>query len=267
MRTDSFVLSRQRPVEYITEGIVVRSGETGVTARQEIVPGFDQKVLDNLAVSLIGGGGLGGEIGEGLVRKGVGRISIFDGDAVEPSNLNRQLFFKEDLYRNKAICLAKNLSRFAIKKSRIIGYPFWFQEAVERGMDVDCDVAVCGVDNNETRVFVSRLYSERKTPVIFTAVSMNANHGYVFVQEPEKACFGCLFPYAVKDRTSPCPNSPAVKDILKVMGGIVIYAIDTLFMGRKRSWNFKQVFLAGFVNDITATIEKKGDCPLCGSVK
>src|SRR3989338_3423808 len=74
--------------------------------RQIQISGFDQEKLTSATIVLIGAGGLGGEIGEGLVRKGAGKINIFDADVVEPSNLNRQFFFKENLYKNKAISLA-----------------------------------------------------------------------------------------------------------------------------------------------------------------
>ena len=80
--------------------------------RQSRIPGFDQVKLTSATVVLIGAGGLGGEIGEGLARKGIGRIKILDADVVEPSNLNRQFFFKENIYKNKAVSLAENLSYF-----------------------------------------------------------------------------------------------------------------------------------------------------------
>jgi len=212
---------------------------------------------------MIGAGGFGGEVGEGLLRKGVGFLKIFDGDRVELSNLNRQRFFEEDLHKNKALCLAKNLSREATKRSVIFGYPFMFQQAVELDVDTSCDVAFCLVDNNSTRTFTARHYLKTR-PVIFTAVSNDANHGYVFVQEPGKACFGCLFPNAAKDEREPCPNVPAVKDILKIVSGIVLYALDTLLMDRKRNWNYREIYLAGFVPDSSRIVEKLDTCPICG---
>lgn len=224
-----------------------------------------QKQLSRLTVSIIGAGGLGGEIGEGLARKGVGHLKIFDGDTVELSNLNRQRFYEEDLYQNKAKRLARNLAREATQRSTIRGYPLFFQKAVDLGLDVNGDLAICGVDNNEARVYVSTHYHQRGIPVIFTAVSEDANHGYVFVQEPDEACFGCLFPYAVTDKVDPCPNTPAVKDILKVVAGIVLYAADSLVMDRRRAWNYKEIFLAGFVPDRAVTISRKEHCAICSS--
>lgn len=241
----------------------VDSREAGVTDRQERVPGFKQAALCNSIITMIGAGGLGGEIAGGLIRKGLGVIKIFDGDIVQVSNLNRQDFYEEDLYKNKALCLAKNASHNATKASVIYGFPYMFQEAVENDVDVSCDAAISGVDNNPARTFAAKHYLKTR-PVIFTAVSNDANHGYVFIQEPGKACFGCLFPKAVNDETTPCPNTPAVKDILKVVSGVVLYAVDTLFMERKRNWNYREIYLAGFVPDSSRNVERLGNCPICG---
>lgn len=95
----------------------------GVAARHRGIAGFEQAALTRAVVLLIGAGGLGGEIGEGLVRKGVGELHIFDGDTVEASNLNRQRFTAADLGKNKALCLARNLQLEGYLGTVITGYP------------------------------------------------------------------------------------------------------------------------------------------------
>jgi hypothetical protein len=51
-----------------------------------------------------------------------------------------------------------------------------------------CDVAICGVDNNPARVIASRRFQGLGVPVIFSAVSAEADHGYVFLQEADGPC-------------------------------------------------------------------------------
>ena len=245
-----------------------------VFERQSRIPGFAQEKLESATVVLIGAGGLGGEIGEGLVRKGVGRIKLLDADVVEPTNLNRQLFFKENIFKNKAVSLAENLSYFGFGKTTLYGYPYSFEEAIALDIDLNCSVAIVGVDNNPCRVRASYYFLKRKIPVIFTAVSEDGNSGYVFIQESKEnaPCFGCLNPLAareVKDKVFrfPCPNTPAVKDVLKTIAGIVIYSVDTLLMPRNREWNYRVVYLDGSVPSDTNNLRKKQDCPLCSSGK
>ncbi len=239
--------------------------------RQSRVPGFRQEALASATVTLIGAGGLGGEMGEGLVRKGTGRIRILDSDVVEPSNLNRQLFSRKDIYRNKAVSLAKNLSRAGFGKTVLIGHPYTFEEAAALNLDLNSSAVVVGVDNDSCRVKASAYFLEKNVPVIFTGVADDGNSGYVFIQESKEGnpCFGCLYPSAVEEVKKgiskyPCPNTPAIKDILKIMGGIVIFAVDTLLMERTREWNYRTFFLDGSVPGGASTIKKKTDCLICG---
>ena len=245
-----------------------------VFERQTGIPGFDQGKLNAATVVLVGAGGLGGEIGEGLARKGIGRIKIFDADVVEPSNLNRQFFFRENLFKNKAVCLAENLSYFGFGRTTIYGYPYSFEEAMALDIDLNCSTAIVGVDNNPCRVYAACYFLQRKIPVIFTAVSETGNSAYVLVQEskPDSPCFGCLNPLAAAEVNKgilkyPCPNTPAVKDVLKTIAGLVIYSVDTLLMPRNREWNYRVVYLDGSVPSATNNLRKKQDCPLCSSGK
>lgn len=74
----------------------------------------DPKVLDALrrgAVGIAGAGGLGSNVAVSLARAGVGRLVIADFDRIEPSNLNRQQFFVEQVGRLKVEALRENLRR------------------------------------------------------------------------------------------------------------------------------------------------------------
>ncbi len=216
-----------------------------VHSRQDGVFGFNQRKFSMLCITLVGAGGINGEIGEGLVRKGIGKLILFDGDTVESSNLNRQFFAHRDIGKNKAFRLAKNLQRMGFLGSRITAHPLYVQEFLENGGRLKTELLVCGVDNNPTRVYVSRLAISLALPAVFTAVSRAANQGYVFIQEKEGPCFGCAFPEAINDDEYPCPGTPAIKDILKVVAGFVLYAIDTVLLDRKRNGNYRMMQLAG----------------------
>jgi molybdopterin-synthase adenylyltransferase len=239
-----------------------------VTAPQEKLKGYSQKATREADIKLIGGGGLGGEIGEALVRKGIGTLTIFDPDIVEVSNLGRQRFFKADLYKNKAVHLARNLAKEGFCDTVIYGVGLAFEDAVAKGLDLAANVAVVAVDNNPCRVAATRFYQRLGVPVVFAGVSETADYGYVFVQEPGKACWGCMFPDEVNDETYPCPGTPAVKDILKVVAGIAVYAVDTLLpgMARLRCWNYKSVHLCGSAPGRDWRVARREDCQLCGTM-
>jgi molybdopterin-synthase adenylyltransferase len=71
---------------------------------------LDQLRLFNSSVLVAGLGGLGGTLAELLVRVGVGRLLLADGDVFVPSNLNRQwLASQATLGANKAEVAARHL--------------------------------------------------------------------------------------------------------------------------------------------------------------
>jgi molybdopterin/thiamine biosynthesis adenylyltransferase len=133
-------------------------------------------------------------------------------------------------------------------------------------MNMSGSLVICGVDNGETRIAVSNYYRKLAVPVIFIAVDLFAECGYVFVQEslPNSACFGCAFPNTLQGRKAPC-FVPSSKDILKVTAGLALYAADSLLMERNRNWNYRLIHLAGYAPDVSLSIEKNSNCPLCSS--
>lgn len=237
----------------------------GVEDRQQRLPGFGQKALRRASVLMIGAGGLGSEILEGLVRKGVGRIAVCDGDEIEASNLNRQHFFEDQIGLNKAKSLAKNMKPHAVHGTRLEGYGLNFSNLVDSKL-VDMsqfDLVIVGVDNTESRVEASEFFREQ-CPVIFSAVDHFAEAALVSIQEPGKACFGCLNPQGLQTGKLPC-FTPAAKDPLKIAAGLVLYGVDSLLMPeRKRSWNVQEIHLAGFKPSYAMWVNIDVDCSLCG---
>lgn len=254
------------PLRVVTELVASPDERFAVSHRQELIHGFEQAKLTAAHAVLIGAGGIGSEIGEGLCRKGIGHITIVDHDVVEHTNLNRQHFFKEDIGRHKAHCLVHNLAAHCHAGTTLVGHAYSFQDALALDVELPATVVVCGVDNSEARVAVSRHYRPLGVPVIFIAVDLLAECGHVFVQEGNtlSPCFGCAFPNSLSPRKAPCFIA-ASKDALKVTAGIALYAVDSLLMSRKRNWNFRRVHLAGFAPDVIEVLPRIPACPLCQS--
>jgi molybdopterin-synthase adenylyltransferase len=235
----------------------------GALDRQVRVPGFDQDRLSDSRIVCIGAGGLMGHIAPTLVRKGVGALRILDHDEVEVSNLNRQRFYPSDVGENKAVALVRNLRSECTCGTTLEAFPMPLEEAVERGIELHCAVAVVGVDNSPARVVASRHFRALRVPVVFCAVSADAEHGYAFVQHPDGPCFGCLFPDELNDNHYPCPATPAIADILQAVSGLVLYAVDSCLMARARSWNYRRLNLSDGQWDACLQLARRSDCTLC----
>jgi molybdopterin/thiamine biosynthesis adenylyltransferase len=256
---------RQKPLRIQPHG-------GGVADRQSKIPGFSQEALSSRTALCAGAGGLMSTIGEALARKGVGHLILCDGDTVEPSNLNRQKFYKCDIWKNKGLCLARNLSKESFLGTRVTGIALNFMDATRSGLVKEFNCIISGIDDELAREEIAEYALIHRIPLITTAVSENGDNGYVHVQKPGEACWGCAFPRKCKLRDdlrnyrAPCPGTPAIKDILMLVGGAAVYALDCLFMNRPIAWNYREFHLAGFMPDVVQHIERLPQCHLCGSV-
>lgn len=231
---------------------------------QSKVEGWNQAAMAAATVLLVGAGGIGSAVGHGLVRMGIGELIIIDDDVVTPSNLNRQYFTKRDLYKPKALRLAKNLAAIGFLGSTCSGFARSFCEHIHF-MTSKPALTVVGVDNDRCRGEVARWAHEVGIPLVAVAVARDASSGYVFVQEPEKACLGCYRGKALlNDNRQPCPGTPAVIDVLQVLGGLSSYAVSTLLMPRPRAWNLARVSMR-LASTAPAAVDKRMDCPICST--
>ena len=178
--------SKSIPVVYHTKRLRRKGKDVSVTTAQEAVPGFELLALTRSTIILLGLGGVGSQIALALARKGAGNLVLLDHDIVEPSNLPRQVYYPKDVGKPKAYQLAANLAKEGVCDQTFSGYHLSFQDAIARGIDLSGSLAIVGVDSNPGRIAASAYYRERGVPVIFSAVSRSADHGYVFVQEPKQ---------------------------------------------------------------------------------
>ena len=235
--------------------------------RQKRVPGHDQAALDSEIV-LVGGGGLNSWIGLGLVRSGAKAVTVIDPDAVDLTNLPRQLFYAENLGDLKGTALAANLVAHSTAGARIAGIAMYFQEAVEQ-YALPCDLLVVGVDNNLARLVAARYARIRRIPAVFVALSKNGMRVNALLQGrwDHNACWHCAQPNIDPDEAAPC--------VPAVISGCFLAAASAIFMCHRalmgwpdfvEPYNWRDTDLLGINPDITGNVHKRSNCPTCGGV-
>jgi len=113
---NGFPVGPERPLEAGDRLVLIRRGEipsaaeldTLLTARH--TPGVHDRIKD-ARIGIAGVGGLGSTIAVALTRCGIGQLLIADFDLVEPSNLNRQQYFLDQVGQPKVYALKQTLSR------------------------------------------------------------------------------------------------------------------------------------------------------------
>lgn len=121
-------------------------------------------MLKKSCVAVCGLGGLGSTAAISLARAGVGRIKLIDFDVVEPSNLNRQHFFIEQIGMKKTDAMLDTLKKVN---------PYITLESINiylskdniNGLFDDCDVVLECFDKAENKIMLieefSRLYKDK----------------------------------------------------------------------------------------------------------
>ncbi|GAB4423147.1 MAG: hypothetical protein OHK0011_02820 [Turneriella sp.] len=150
-----------------------------------------QQRLKQAKVIVIGAGGLGSTFLPVLAASGVGEIIVYDADAVERSNLGRQLLYTErDLGQNKAGVAAEKLAALN---------PHVHVQAIERRFDVGdaellrtASLVFEGSDSLRTKFLLNDLCLSRDIPLVISALG-NAQGHTMLVSGRESACYRCVF--------------------------------------------------------------------------
>lgn len=103
-------LSQGDAVVFIKRGDVPDRDTLEALMAARHTPGV-HAILKRSVVGIAGAGGLGSAVAVALARVGIGTLRIADFDVVEPSNLNRQQFFVDQIGEAKVDALAANLAR------------------------------------------------------------------------------------------------------------------------------------------------------------
>lgn len=158
-------------------------------ARLKTITWWDQDILKNANILVVGCGALGNEIVKNLTMLGVGNIFVVDMDVVEKSNLTRSILFrKEDEGRSKAetICKRANDINNEVNVRYFNGNVFELGLGEFRKMDI----VVCGLDSREARLFVNQSCWKVNRPWIDGAIEVLNGVARMFIP-PDGACYEC----------------------------------------------------------------------------
>jgi molybdopterin/thiamine biosynthesis adenylyltransferase len=121
-------------------------------------------------VAVVGAGGLGGWVIEGLARMGVGRLIIIDGDTFQENNLNRQLGCTEaNLGRPKAECLAERV-RQVNGAVQTISSACWLTEDNAPTLVNGAQVLVDALDTLPARLLLEEVAARLGVPMVHGAI-------------------------------------------------------------------------------------------------
>lgn len=134
--------------------------------------GWDgQSKLLRATVAVVGAGGLGGWIVEGLARMGMGRLIIIDSDAVEESNLNRQLLAVEESLGQPKAKLAAARVAAVNAATEVSAHQLWADAENLPRLLAGAQVAVDALDTLPARLQLQRAAAALGIPFVHGAIA------------------------------------------------------------------------------------------------
>lgn len=178
-----------------------------------------QKKLLNGKVLVIGTGGLGAPAAMFLAAAGVGTIGLVDNDAVDLSNLQRQIIHQtKDVGKPKVISGAETINEMN-PDVKVVTYQEWVSASniLDIIKDKDYDFIIDGTDNFPAKFLINDACVLSSKP--FSHAGIIRFYGQTMTYLPgEGPCYRCIF------RDPPPPDAvPTCKQagVLGVMGGII----------------------------------------------
>ena len=226
--------------------------------------GGQHKLLD-AKVLVIGAGGLGSPALLYLAAAGVGTIGVVDFDAVEASNLQRQVV--HDASRIGHLKVESARDSITALNSDVKVEPFAERLTSDNALEImsGYDVIVDGTDNFPTRYLVNDAALHLRVPVVHGSIFRFEGQATVF-SPYDGPCYRCLFRMPPPPELAPnCADAGVLGVLPGVIGSIqatealkLILGLGDSLVGRLLTYDaLEQSFR-------TLRLERDPDCPACG---
>jgi adenylyltransferase/sulfurtransferase len=222
--------------------------------------------LKNASVLVIGSGGLGSPAALYLAAAGVGRLGLVDPDAVEASNLHRQILHGESWIGRPKLESAAARLREVNPHVVVDCHPVRFTPGNALDIAREYDILLDGSDNFPTRFLTNDAAFFHNKPLVYGAIHRFEGQMTVFAPHLGGPCYRCLLPNMPAAGAVP---SCAEAGVLGVLPGIIgtlqaMEAIKLILGIGKIPLGQLTVYDALGNGFRTLTLRRDPACRLCG---
>lgn len=238
-------------------------------SRQLLLPEIDLKGQEKLLQSkvlVIGLGGLGSPVSMYLAASGVGTLVLCDDDAVDLSNLQRQILYKTDDVGTGKTEAAVEVLHALNPDVQLITISSKLQgERLAAEID-SADIVIDASDNFPTRYALNAACIEKNTPLISgSAIRMAGQVATFRFDIAPSPCYHCLYPDTGNDQET-CAEAGVLTPLVGIIGSIqATEAIKILLdLGESLHGRLLQVNAKTMVWR-TSRLKSDPDCPICSA--
>ncbi len=224
-----------------------------------------QEKINTARVLIIGAGGLGSPVALYLAAAGVGTIGIADADAVDISNLQRQIIhFTSDVGSPKVVSAAAKMR--AINPHILINvHKEYLSAANITNIIREYDFVVDGTDNFASKFLINDACVLNRIPFSHGGI-LRFSGQTITVKPGETACYRCIFGQPPPSNSVPTCSSAGVlgaiggmlgtiqaAEVLKYITGAGTPLYDSLLYFDAKKMDFRKI-----------VVTKNRHCPICG---
>ncbi len=247
-------LDAEKRRRYSRHLLIPEVGEAGQT-----------KLLDSRML-LIGAGGLGSPASLYLAAAGVGTLGIVDDDAVDETNLQRQIVHSTDRHgESKADSAKRTIEALNPDVTVKVFKERLTSENVDRILGEGWDVIVDGADNFPTRYLLNDASIWHDIPVVHGSIYRFEGQTTVF-KPREGPCYRCLFPQPPPPELAPSCAEGGVLGVLPgIVGSLQANEALKLALGIGEPLVGRLLLFDALETQFTEiSLRRDPECPVCG---
>ena len=242
-------------------------------ARQAIMPDIGEEGQERLLASrmlVVGAGGLGSPVMLYLAAAGVGHLTVMDGEAVELSNLNRQILHTTASIGSQKVARAAAAVAALNPGIAVTQLATRLEDDNVDDLLAAHDVVIDCSDNIDTRYRVGDAAHRTGTPLVFGGAVRTEGQLSVFHSGPGgdagTPCYRCVFPEMPDARQAPgCSEAGILGPITGVIGTLQALAAVRLVLGIGGSQTGKLTLFDGRHGSfMEITTARRDGCGCCG---
>jgi len=229
------------------------------------IGGEGQEKLLAAKVLIVGAGGLGAPLLQYLAAAGIGTLGVVDDDAVDLSNLQRQV-----LHTTASVGTAKALSAKQAVAAlnpdvKLNVHPVRLNQQNVEALVGAYDLVADGSDNFDTRFLVNDACYFAKKTLVSAAVLRFDGQLSTFRPHLGGPCYRCLYGEAPPDDVWTCSQVGILGAVAGVMGTLQASEVLKEILGLGESMDGRlMIFDALSTTSRIVKLKRDPACPLCG---
>jgi adenylyltransferase/sulfurtransferase len=214
---------------------------------------------------VIGAGGLGSPLVLYLASAGVGRITICDGDAVDLTNLQRQIVHRTESIGRAKVDSARATLRSINPEVEVIAVHERLSGERLLELAANADVVLDGSDNFATRHAVNRACVRLRKPLVSgAAVRFDGQVAVFDLRRADAPCYACLFPDTEDTEEVRCAVMGVFAPITGIIGTLQAAEALKVLMGIGEPLSARLLLVDALAMELrTIKFAKDAACAVC----